>query len=36
MLLRMLTNIFYIAEQTDPPLAAKVAEWTRALRESGK
>ncbi len=34
MLLRMLTNIYYIAEQTDPPLAVKVAEWMTALRES--
>ena len=36
MLVRMLTNIRYIAEPTDPPLAAKVAEWIEAVRRSAK
>jgi regulator of sirC expression with transglutaminase-like and TPR domain len=34
MLIRMLTNIYYIAEQSDPPLAAKVSEWITLLRQS--
>ena len=33
-LIRMLTNIYYVAEKTDPPLAAKVAGWIEALRGS--
>jgi regulator of sirC expression with transglutaminase-like and TPR domain len=33
-LLRMLTNIYYVAEQRDPPLSAKVSEWITALRKS--
>ena len=32
MLIRILTNIFYVAEQTDPPLATKVSGWIEALR----
>ena len=32
MLLRMLTNIYYIAEQTDPALAAKMSRWTEMLK----
>ncbi len=32
-LVRMLTNIFAIAENTDPPLAAKLAGWIRSLRD---
>jgi regulator of sirC expression with transglutaminase-like and TPR domain len=34
MLIRMLTNIYYIAEQSDPPLAAKVSEWITLVRQS--
>lgn len=34
MLIRMLTNIYYIAEQSDPPLAARVSEWITAVRQS--
>ncbi len=33
MLTRMLTNIHYIAEQHDPPLAARTTTWLEALRE---
>lgn len=32
MLARMLANILHIAEQSDPPLAAKVSGWLDALR----
>jgi regulator of sirC expression with transglutaminase-like and TPR domain len=32
MLLRMLTNIYYIAEQTNPALAAKISRWAATLR----
>jgi regulator of sirC expression with transglutaminase-like and TPR domain len=32
MLLRMLTNIYYIADQSDPPLAAKVSRWAELLK----
>lgn len=32
MLLRMLTNIYYIAEQTNPALAAKISRWAAVLR----
>jgi regulator of sirC expression with transglutaminase-like and TPR domain len=31
-LVRMLTNIYYVAGQIDPPLAAKVGGWLEALR----
>jgi len=31
-LIRILTNIYYVAEQSDPPLAAKVGGWIEALR----
>ncbi len=31
-LIRMLTNIYFIAEQSDPPLAAKIAGWMETLR----
>jgi len=31
-LVRKLTNIFYAAQQVDPPLAAKVGDWIKALR----
>lgn len=34
MLLRMLTNIYYLAEPHDPPFAAKVSEWISSLRKS--
>lgn len=34
MLVRMLTNIYFIAEQGDPPLAAKISEWMDLLRKS--
>ncbi len=32
MLIRILTNIFYVAERIDPLLAAKVADWISSLR----
>lgn len=32
MLVRMLTNVFYVAQRTEPPLAAKVGGWIEALR----
>jgi regulator of sirC expression with transglutaminase-like and TPR domain len=32
MLLRMLTNIYYIAEKSDPPLAAKISKWAELLK----
>jgi regulator of sirC expression with transglutaminase-like and TPR domain len=32
MLLRMLTNIYYIADQADPPLAAKISRWAELLK----
>jgi hypothetical protein len=31
-LIRTLTNIYYVAQQIDPALAAKVSEWLKALR----
>jgi regulator of sirC expression with transglutaminase-like and TPR domain len=34
MLIRMLTNIYFIAEQGVPPLAAKISEWMDLLRKS--
>jgi regulator of sirC expression with transglutaminase-like and TPR domain len=34
LLIRMLTNIYYIADQNDPPLAAKVSEWITLIRQS--
>jgi regulator of sirC expression with transglutaminase-like and TPR domain len=34
MLIRMLTNIYYIAEQSDPPLGAKVSEWITQIRQN--
>lgn len=34
MLIRMLTNIYYIADQNDPPLAARVSEWITLVRQS--
>lgn len=34
MLIRMLTNIYYIADQTAPPLAARVSEWITLVRQS--
>jgi regulator of sirC expression with transglutaminase-like and TPR domain len=33
MIVRTLTNIYYIAEQSDPSLAAKVSEWITLLRQ---
>jgi regulator of sirC expression with transglutaminase-like and TPR domain len=33
-LIRMLTNIYYIADQNDPPLAARVSEWITLVRQS--
>ena len=33
MFVRMLTNIYYIAEQTDPSLATQIAGWIDALRK---
>ncbi len=33
MLIRMLTNIYFIAEQMDPPLAAKISGWMELLRK---
>lgn len=32
MLLRMLTNIYYIAEQSNPELAAKISRWAELLK----
>jgi regulator of sirC expression with transglutaminase-like and TPR domain len=32
MLLRMLTNIYYIAEQMNPALAAKISRWAEMLK----
>lgn len=34
LLIRMLTNIYYIADQNDPPLAARVSEWITLIRQS--
>lgn len=34
MLIRMLTNLYFITDQTDPPLAAKMSEWITAVRKS--
>jgi hypothetical protein len=34
MFIRVLTNIYYIAEQTDPQLSAKISEWITAVRKS--
>lgn len=34
MFIRVLTNLYYIAEQTDPPLGAKISEWIAAVRKS--
>lgn len=34
MLIRMLTNLYFITEQTDPQLAAKMSEWITASRKS--
>lgn len=34
MLIRMLTNLYFITEQTDPQLAAKMSEWITAVRKS--
>jgi regulator of sirC expression with transglutaminase-like and TPR domain len=34
MLIRTLTNIYYIADQNDPPLAARVSEWITLVRQS--
>jgi regulator of sirC expression with transglutaminase-like and TPR domain len=34
MLIRTLTNLYYIAEQSDPSLAANVSEWITVLRQS--
>ena len=31
-LVRMLTNIYYVAQQIDPPLAAKLTGWINSLR----
>ena len=36
MLVRMLTNIYYIAEPADPALAEKVAGWIDAVRRNQK
>ena len=33
MLIRMLTNLYYVTDQVDPPQAAKVGEWIEMLRE---
>jgi regulator of sirC expression with transglutaminase-like and TPR domain len=33
MLIRTLTNLYYIAEQHDPSLAAKISEWITATRQ---
>ena len=35
MLIRMLTNVYYIGEQTDPPLSSKVGNWLGMLRAEG-
>ena len=32
MLVRMLTNIYYIADRVDPPLASKLGDWIGMLR----
>lgn len=34
MFIRVLTNLYYIAEQTDPQLSAKISEWISAVRKS--
>ncbi len=34
MLIRMLTNLYFITEQTDPQLGAKMSEWITAARKS--
>jgi regulator of sirC expression with transglutaminase-like and TPR domain len=34
MLIRMLTNLYYISEQHDPPLSARISEWITAVRQS--
>ena len=34
-LVRMLTNLYFILEQTDPPMAAQVDAWNDLLRRSG-
>jgi regulator of sirC expression with transglutaminase-like and TPR domain len=36
MLIRMLTNVYYIGEQTDPPLSSKVGSWIGTLRAEGQ
>jgi regulator of sirC expression with transglutaminase-like and TPR domain len=33
MLIRTLTNLYYITEQHDPPQAAKISEWITATRQ---
>ena len=35
MLIRMLTNVYYIGEQSDPPLSSKVGGWIGMLRAEG-
>jgi regulator of sirC expression with transglutaminase-like and TPR domain len=35
MLVRMLTNVYYVGEQSDPPLASKVGGWIGLLRAPG-
>jgi regulator of sirC expression with transglutaminase-like and TPR domain len=34
MFIRMLTNLYYISEQHDPPLSARISEWITAARQS--
>ncbi|HEV7866636.1 MAG TPA: transglutaminase-like domain-containing protein, partial [Chthoniobacteraceae bacterium] len=34
-LLRMLSNIYALSEESDPPLAAKVSSWIAGLRRAG-
>jgi len=34
MLIRMLTNLYFILDQTDPPMAARISEWITATRKS--
>jgi regulator of sirC expression with transglutaminase-like and TPR domain len=34
MFIRMLTNLYFIAEQTDPQLSAKISEWITSVRKS--
>jgi regulator of sirC expression with transglutaminase-like and TPR domain len=34
MFIRMLTNLYYISEQHDPPLSARISEWITAVRQS--